>query len=425
MGRFLVAAMPFSGHVAPLTAVAEALVARGHDVRFYTGARFAERVQRVGAQHVPWRQAPDFDENDLAATFPRLRGRPGLAQVFVNLREVMIGTAPAQVADLQAEWDAEDWDVLVTEETSVGGALFAERTGIRWATVAVLPLQLATAQGPPSGLGLTPGAAPLTRARDAVLRALVPVMATPLRGPLQRARAAAGIDPSRARFDQTVFSPQLVLASGCPLLDFARTDRPRHLRFVGVLSPAPRDETLPEWWPELDGRTVVYVTQGTQNIDPTDLLRPALEALAGDDMLVVATTGIRGRDVLPFPAPGNARVAGLLPYASLLPRVDLAVTNGGWGGTLAMLGHGIPLVIAGRDLDKPEVAARAAWSGAAANLRTGRPSPEAVGEAVHRVLYDRDFRQAARRVATQLAGGGGAARAAALLERMPQGAGSR
>ena len=44
MARFMVTAMPFSGHVAPVLAVAEALVARGHDVRFYTGAAFRERV---------------------------------------------------------------------------------------------------------------------------------------------------------------------------------------------------------------------------------------------------------------------------------------------------------------------------------------------------------------------------------------------
>ena len=44
MARFLVTAMPFTGHVAPLCAVAAELVARGHDVRFYTGAAFRSKV---------------------------------------------------------------------------------------------------------------------------------------------------------------------------------------------------------------------------------------------------------------------------------------------------------------------------------------------------------------------------------------------
>ena len=55
-----------------------------------------------------------------------------------------------------------------------------------------------------------------------------------------------------------------------------------------------------------------------------------------------------GRDELPFPVPANARVAGFLPYADAAPAVDVMVTNGGWGGTLAALSHGIPLVIARR-----------------------------------------------------------------------------
>ena len=115
---------------------------------------------------------------------------------------------------------------------------------------------------------------------------------------------------------------------------------------------------------------------------------PALEALAERDVIVVVATGVPGRDELPFPVPSNVRVAGFLPYADLLPRVDLVVTNGGWGGTLAALAHGIPLVIAGGDLDKPEIAARVAWAGAAVNLKTGTPSAAKVAAGVDRVRAD-------------------------------------
>ena len=57
MARFMVTAMPFSGHVAPVLAAAEALVARGHDARFHTGAAFRERVEATGATFGPWRAA--------------------------------------------------------------------------------------------------------------------------------------------------------------------------------------------------------------------------------------------------------------------------------------------------------------------------------------------------------------------------------
>lgn len=424
MSRFLLTAMPFTGHVAPLTAVAAELVRRGHDVRVYTGTRFRGRVERAGAQLVPWRRAPDFDENDLPATFPRLVGRKGFSQLLANVVDCFVRTAPAQVEDLSAEWEREPWDALGADETSVGAALFSEKRRTAWTTVGVLPLNLAGPAGPPSGMGIVPGTGPIGRARDTALRALVPVLSRPIVKALADAERAVGLPASDRSMDQVVFSPTAIAASGSPALDYGRTDRPGHLRFVGEIrtqSSSPRVE-LPPWWSGLDERVrgdrrVVLVTQGTQNIDPEDLVRPALQALAGRDVIVIATTGVPGRDTLPFPVPGNTRVTGFAPFAELLPLVDLAITNGGWGGTLAMLAHGVPLVVAGGDLDKPEVAARVAWSGAGIDLRTGTPRADAVSAAVDRALSDPAIVAAASRVGEQLRALGGASGVADVLER--------
>lgn len=419
MARFMLTPMPFTGHVRPALAVAADLVSRAHDVRVYTGSAFRPQVERVGAQFVPWSAAPDFDENDLAATFPRLRGKKGAAQLLVNVADLFIGTAPAQVRDLDAAWAAQTWDVLVTDDVSIGAVFFAEANPCHWATLSILPLNAPGPQGPPSGLGLTPGTNPLTKTRDALLRRLVPLLSGPITKALARARASAGLPPSRVTMDRMVFSPELVLASGISELDYGRSDRPSTLHFVGQLrAPASTLEALPDWWSELDDRTVVHVSQGTQNIDPDDLIRPTVEALADHDVIVVATTGVAGRDTLPFAVPSNVRAAGLLPYDRLLPRVDVMITNGGWGGTLAALGHGVPLVIAGGDLDKPEVAARVAWSGAGVNLRTGRPSAAAVRRGYERVRADASFRASAARVGSALSAAGGTARAADLLETL-------
>lgn len=420
MAGFLLAAMPFTGHVTPMAAVARALAERGHRVRFYTGGRFRAQVESAGAVLVPWRAAPDFDENALDETFPRLRGRKGMRQLFVNVIDCFVATAPAQVADLDEEFEREPWDALAADETSIGAVLFSERNGSPWSTVAVIPLNVPGKAGPPSGLGVVPGTNGVTRARDAVLRALVPAMSRPISTAIAAARHEVGLPPTRLAMDRLVFSRTLIAASGSPSLDYGRSDRPPHLHFVGRLSLPERvgggDARLPAWWPELSGRTVVLVTQGTQNLDPADLLRPALEALADREVLVVATTGVPGRDTLPFPVPPNARVAGFLPFPLLLPHVDAMVTNGGWGGVLAALTHGIPLVVAGGDLDKPEVAARVAWSGAGVNLRTGTPSARAIAAGVDRVLAEPGVREAASRVGAELRRLGGAERVAALLE---------
>ncbi|WP_248146184.1 glycosyltransferase [Microbacterium aoyamense] len=416
MARFLLSAMPFTGHVNPMRAVAAALTARGHSVRFYTGSAFRAAVEASGAAFIPWTSAPDFDENDLAATFPRLVGKKGFRQLLTNVVDVFIETIPAQVDDLLAEWDREPWDAVVSDELSLGASFTAQKLDTAWGTVAVVPLNLASSQGAPSTTGISRGTNPITKTRDALLRALVPALSGPITGPLRRARAAIGLPYSNLTLDRMGFSPQLIVASGSPMLDYDRTDRPEHLHFVGELALQSKPTTLPPWWGDLDGRTVVHVAQGTQNIDPTDLIGPAVEALAEEDVLVVVATGIAGRDELPFPIPANARVGGFLPYAELLPRTDIMITNGGWGGTLAALGHGIPLVIGGGDLDKPEVAARVAWSGAGVNLRTGTPSTAQVARGYSRVASDASYRDAAARVGEQLRSLGGTSRAAELLE---------
>lgn len=416
MADFFLTAMPFTGHVAPMAAVAAALVDRGHDVRLYTGSAFRQRVEASGASFVPWREAPDFDEQDLPNTFPRLRGKKELAQLLVNMEDLFIATAPRQLADVRVEWMRRPWDALVSEEASYGPPLIAEALECPWATVAILPLNLRSTQGPPP-IGLAPGRGPLGRARDAALRGLIPLLSGRLQAPMARAAHEAGMQPPEATFDRVVFSRQLILASGVPELDHGRTDRPRHLHWLGrIAHPRTHSIPLPPWWSELEGRRVIHVTQGTQNVDPADLVRPTLEALTDIDAIVVASTGVPGRETLPFPVPPNARVASFIPYEELLPRTDLVVTNGGWGGVVATLAHGVPLIVGGGDLDKPEVAARVASSGAGINLRSGRPDARRVSRGADRALADPGYRASARRIARQLAAAGGAGRAASLLE---------
>ena len=106
----------------------------------------------------------------------------------------------------------------------------------------------------------------------------------------------------------------------------------------------------------------------------------------------------------------------MLPYAELLPRTAVMITNGGYGGVLQALRHDVPLVVAGGDLDKPEVAARIAWHGAGVDLRTGTPRPTAIAEAYRTVVAGPSYRAAAALLGAELRSLGGARAAADLLE---------
>jgi len=75
------------------------------------------------------------------------------------------------------------------------------------------------------------------------------------------------------------------------------------------------------------------------------LIGPTLAALANEpDLLVVATAGGRPIDAIPGPIPGNVRLAQYLPFEWILPKVNVFVTNGGYGSVNQAMSFGIPLV---------------------------------------------------------------------------------
>ena len=199
-------------------------------------------------------------------------------------------------------------------------------------------------------------------------------------------------------FDTGVLADRLI-APTVPEFDYPRTDLPANVRYVGMVDPTPTVTFSPPlWWPKLDGdRPVVHVTQGTvDNTDFSRLLQPTIEALADENVMVVATTGGPPVSELGFSLPPNAYVAEYLPHDLLLPKVDVMVTNGGYGAVQRALSTGVPLVVAGDTEDKPEVAARVAWSGAGIDLRTGAPTGKAIRHAVREVLGDGRYLSRAR-----------------------------
>jgi MGT family glycosyltransferase len=235
-----------------------------------------------------------------------------------------------------------------------------------------------------------------------------------------RQRAALGLPPlprGVTAFDH-MLSPALHELAATPAIEYPRRAWPAHVHFVGPLLPEPpSDVTLPLWWPDLDtARTVVHVTQGTVATDPATLTRPTIDALADLDGLVIVTTpdpGALG------PIPSNVRVARFIPHAVLLPRVQAMVTNAGYNGTKMALAQGVPLVMAPGGNDQPDVAARVAWAGAGIDLRVRTPVPAAIAGAVHTVLREPRFREAAHRIQAEFRSYGlGGERAAALLEQL-------
>jgi UDP:flavonoid glycosyltransferase YjiC (YdhE family) len=96
--------------------------------------------------------------------------------------------------------------------------------------------------------------------------------------------------------------------------------------------------------------------------------------------------------------PTNAKVEAFVPFVPLLPKVDVLITNGGYGAVQQALSFGVPLVVAGDTEEKAFTAARVAWTGAGIDLGTRRPTPEQIRAAVHTVLGGAQYREQAQRL---------------------------
>jgi len=421
MSSIIIAGFPAQGHVTPLLAVAENFVNRGDEVRFITGSLFADKVAATGATYVPLPAEADFDDQPLAERYPERAKLKGLKAGVFDVEHVFARPAKSQYETIVAALAAKPADVVIAESVFVGASFLLQRPrSARPAVVmcGVIPLSITSRDTAPFGLGLPP-ARVLNRPRNAALAVIIRrVMQQANRTLNALHREVHGSDIPWTFIDWGRHADALVQFT-VRSFEYSRSDEPSTVSFVGPLCATGSRASLPEWWSDLDGtRPVIHVTQGTvANTDYDQVIAPALRALADDDVLVVITTGGRSVSTL-APLPPNARAATYLPYDELLPRTSVFVTNGGYGGVQHALRYGVPIVATGGKEDKPEVGARIAWSGVGRRIRSERPTPRALRRDILAVLNQPRYRQAARRVAADMAAAPGFAGLADIVDRL-------
>jgi UDP:flavonoid glycosyltransferase YjiC (YdhE family) len=433
MPEILIASLSPAGHIGPLLNVAQGLVDRGDRVTVLTAAAHARKIRAIGATPAAIPAEADFDMTRLDLDFPGRTDTSGIKRVNFDIVRIFLQPMPLLTRALSELMAQTRFDAILTDSGFFGILPFllgdpAARPPVLSYTTT--PLMLTSRDTAPSGLGMAPSSTTLGRLRNRALTALSQKVL------LRECQNAANQLLDRLNSRQL---PTFILDSGVladryiaptvPEFDYPRSDLPSNVRYVGAVHPGPSlgappacggGFRRPPWWSELDGnRPVVHVTQGTiDNADLGRLIEPTIDALGGEDVIVVATTG--GRDVaqLKTPLPMNTYVAEHIPHDLLLPKVDVMVTNGGYGAVQRALSMGVPLIVAGNTEDKPEVAARVAWTGAGVNLKTGTPSAGAVRAAVRRVLSDGRYLRSARELEVAFARRDGVAEIAAMVDEV-------
>lgn len=403
MARILVGTVPIGGHVAPMAMLVRGLVDAGHDVVWYSGSKYRLAIEASGARFVGRKAAFDYDDARFEHV-PERANHAGIDQLKFDLKHVFLDDVPGQLEDLRAILRDFSPALLLGDPAFIGALVLSELEGIPFAVLGMLPMTMGSIDTAPYGLGLPPSASALGRLRNRALRwSVEKVVFADVQKHWNATRASLGLPPAGFLMD-AARAAALFLQPTIPSFEYPRSDLPANVKFIGRMPvAAPADWERPSWWHELDGdRPVVHVTQGTLANAAPELIGPAIEGLAREDVLVVVSTGGRDPESLGLAnVPSNVRVHRFLSYPELLPRTSVMVTNGGYGGVQTALAHGVPVIVAGTTEDKPEVAARVAWSGTGLDLETATPTPAAVRAAVRRVIDDPSFRTRARELATE------------------------
>jgi UDP:flavonoid glycosyltransferase YjiC (YdhE family) len=406
--KILIAATPLAGHLNPLLALARILIEGGHEVLGLSASAMRDRIVNVGAEFRAFPAGADFDPRRRDVLFPEWKSIPaGLERTRFALKHIYVDAIQPQHAGLLQALREFPADVVIGDNFFWGALpMLLGPRGRRPAVIlcGVMPLHSQRDDGAPPFAGLAPATSDTQRKEYAAKsEALDRDIYDPVKRHLNTRLIGMGVEPlSMHLLDAVVTLPDAYLQLTVPDFEFPRRNLPASVRFIGTPPLPPHQAPLPPWAHGLDGsRKVALVTQGTlSNLDLGQLVAPTLAALADrPDLLVIVTTGGPSFDAIPGVVPGNARLATYLPFDRVLPKVDVLVTNGGYGTVNLALSQGVPIVTAGLTEDKADVGARVAWSKVGIDLATNNPTPQALHRAVREVLGNPDYRARAASLA--------------------------
>lgn len=401
MSSVLLCGFSHTGTAEDLVTVAEELLRRGHRVTVLAGEQAECAFSGTGVTFITIAEA--------ALPLSRLLRPPfwqRVREVFAHVQTVYVEPAAAQWEAVHRVIEEARIDVVLTDGLFFGAAVLAYLpAGARPAVVdlGMFPFSVPDAAVPPYGFGIPPvdslatrlqafalevaAAGPylkLTRAFSTMVQQLTGVRAT---GDIRTAPTTADV------------WAQLTVER----FEYPRATMPGNVRFLGALRP-PAYGPPPEWWDPADRRPIVAVLTDT-GADLDDLVVPALQAFDGEDVIVVICGATRaevaarsGRPLRP-----SVHFESRMPWEYFRRERTVVVSTGDYVHTQYALRQGIPVVAAGTFGHQVETAARVAWAGVGVDLRTRRPDPVAIREAVECTRGDRSVLSALARLAAQLA----------------------
>ena len=159
---------------------------------------------------------------------------------------------------------------------------------------------------------------------------------------------------------------------------------------------------------------LIYLSLGSLGSADVDLMRKLIAELANEPYRVVVAKGPQAHAV---ELASNMEGAEFLPQASLLPKVDLVITNAGSNTIAECLFFGRPMVMLPIFWDQHDNAQRLNEKGFGVRLDTYEHQAEELTGAIDRLLTDRALEERLAATSARLRAAAGTELAADLIER--------
>ena len=400
---------PYLGHLNPMTALARALMAKGHAVTLFGIADLAHQTAEALVPFVALGAA-----SHPVGSLRRMTGRlakPGGFGLFRVMAD-MAALTNMLCTELPAALATGGVDAVITDQLEAAGGLVARALGIPVISVAnALPINREPLIPPPfTAWSFEPSDYGLWRNQGGyrVADLLMRPMAQVIRHHAER----LGLPP-RDRVDQCT-SETAELMQVVPGLDFPRKAMPATMHACGPLR-GPDLDNEPIDLP-LDGRPLVFASLGSLQGGRASLFHRIAAACAANDLQLVLAHGGRLSPEACAAFPGQPIVRSFVAQRAVLKHASLAITNGGLNTVLDALTADVPLIVVPIAFEQGAIAARVVRSGVGLSIPQRTLTAKALDAALQALFATDCFRKRARDLGTEIRAAGGVDRAVAVIE---------
>lgn len=388
MAKIVFFCIPAYGHTNPTIDVVKKLVARGHEVYYYSFNNFKDVLEDAGAHFIScdgFDLGMDIDEDEASR----------VGKDIVLSTKLIVNTTLAMDEALEKDMAEIKPDVIVADSVAYWGKLAALKMGI--------PFVSST-----TTFAFNKESAAIMRPSwKEILKLMLDLPKTkkllkPLRDKGYPADNILKIvqndnDTTTIVYTSKMFQPHADSFTN-------------KYTFVGAIPKEPRERF------SKNREKLVYIALGTVDDKYPDFYRNCIEAFRGSDYQVVMSVGKRA-DLSSFgDVPDNVEIHEFVDQVSVLGEADAFISHCGMNSASESLYYGVPLVLFPQTQEQSGVANRVEELGA--GIKLAGTDPSSIKGAVDTILLDPHYQGSAEQIGSSLKSGGGAAGAADVIESM-------